>query len=125
MVFAVYKILLVLFILYASTVIADAPSPAAKYEIAHLLSYLQTSGCQFNRNGTWYSSAEAVSHLNNKYNYLQKRGLVPTSEAFIERAASKSSMSSVAYRVKCGSEPEINSADWFRSELDRFRQRKQ
>jgi len=97
------------------------PAPATKLEIAHLLSYLQASGCQFYRNGTWYDSSEAVSHLNKKYQYLMEKGLISSSEDFIEGAASESSMSGRAYRVRCSSNPAVNSADWFRAELEKYR----
>lgn len=108
----------------ASVSFAAEPTPATKLEIAHLFSYLQTSGCQFYRNGTWYDSREAVSHLNKKYQYLLGKGLVVSSEAFIERAASESSLSGRAYRVKCGSNPAVNSADWFGAALEKYRKGK-
>ena len=54
----------------ASVSFAGEQTPATKLEIAHLFSYLQASGCQFYRNGTWYGSSEAASHLNKKYQYL-------------------------------------------------------
>jgi hypothetical protein len=105
----------------ASVSFAGEPMPATKLEIAHLFSYLQESGCQFDRNGTWYDSGEAVSHLNKKYQYLMGKGLILSSEDFIEGAASESSISGQAYRVRCGSNPAVNSADWFRAELEKYR----
>ena len=82
---------LIFVVILASVSFAVEPTPAIKLEIAHLFSYLQASGCQFYRNGTWYGSSEAVSHLNKKYQYLLRKGLVASSEDFIERAASESS----------------------------------
>jgi len=108
-------------VLLASVSFAAEPPPATKLEIAHLFSYLQASGCHFNRNGTWYDSVEAVSHLNKKYQYLLDKGLVSSSETFIERAASESSMSGQVYRIRCGSDPAMNSADWFGAELEKYR----
>jgi hypothetical protein len=108
--------------LISSVSFAGEPAPAAKLEIAHLFSFLQASGCQFDRNGTWYDSNEAVSHLTKKYQYLVSKGLVASSEDFIERVASESSMSDRVYRVRCGSNPAVNSADWFRAELKRYRE---
>ena len=105
----------------ASVSFAGEPTPATKLEIAHLLLYLQESGCQFDRNGTWYDSTEAMSHLNKKYQYLLGKELILSSEDFIEGAASESSMSGRAYRVRCGSNPSVNSADWFRAELEKYR----
>jgi hypothetical protein len=102
--------------------IAVEQGTAAHKEISHLLSRLGASGCQFNRNGTWHDATKAVEHINTKYEYLRKRNLVPTTEAFIERAASESSMSGKPYLVKCGSGPETPSADWLRQELRRYRE---
>ena len=116
-----FLLLLLCATMLASMSFAAEPPPATKLEIEHLFSYLQSSGCQFYRNGTWYDSREAVSHLNRKYLYLLDKGLVLSSEAFIERAASVSSMSGQAYRVRCGSNPAMNSADWFGAELERYR----
>lgn len=93
-------------------------------EIAHLFAYLKNSNCEFNRNGTWYSPDKAVSHLNRKYQYLLKRGLIKSTEQFIDRAASKSSMSGKPYLVKCGESDTVESSTWFTEELLRFRRAK-
>jgi Family of unknown function (DUF5329) len=115
---------LVVALMLVSTGFAAESTPTTKVEIEHLFSYLQESGCQFFRNGRWYGAKEAVNHLNRKYQYLQEKGLVSSAEAFIERAASESSTSGKAYRVRCGSNPAVNSADWFGAELERYRQRR-
>jgi len=101
---------------------AAEPKTDARKEIEHLTGYLASSGCQFNRNGTWYSASRAVSHLNRKYEYLLKRNLVPTAEAFIDHAASESSASGKPYLVRCSGQPDVQSAVWFRAELARFRE---
>ena len=100
---------------------AGEPPTATNVEITYLLSAVRTSGCQFYRNGTWYGSGEAASHLGRKYQYLLDRGLVSSPEAFIEKAASESSLSGQAYQVKCGSGPAVKSADWLRAELEKYR----
>jgi hypothetical protein len=107
--------------LISSLSFAGEPAPATKLEIAHLFANLQASGCQFNRNGTWYDASETVSHLNTKYQYLLRKGLVASSEDFIKRAASVSSLTGQAYSVRCGSNPVVNSADWFGAELENYR----
>lgn len=91
-------------------------------EIHHLLDYLKGSGCEFYRNGSWHGADEAVVHLTNKYQYLDRRGLVDTAEQFIERAATKSSMSGNPYQVKCGDSEPLPSAEWFEVELQRYRE---
>jgi hypothetical protein len=97
------------------------PSDSARAEIDHLFVYLRVSGCMFNRNGTWYSSEEAVNHLRGKYEYLLKKDLITTTESFVERAASKSSMSGEPYLVRCGRTMITESGAWFLAELARFR----
>jgi len=101
------------------------PDAVARSEIAHLLKYLETSGCQFQRNGSWYVPDRAASHLNQKYEYLLKKDLVATAEQFIERAATESSASGKPYAVKCGDAAAVPSADWLRAELQRFRTNKE
>lgn len=103
-------------------VVADEPDAVAHKEIEHLIGYLASSGCQFNRNGSWYSAARAVGHLKRKYDYLADRNLVPTAEAFIENAASESSSSGKPYLVRCSGKPDVQSSEWFRQELARFRE---
>jgi hypothetical protein len=100
---------------------AGEPSPASRAEIAHLFSYLESSGCDFYRNGSWYKSREASAHLHRKYQSLLEKGLVATAEDFIARAATESSMSGEPYRVRCGGGKAVESGPWFRAELLRHR----
>ncbi|MGJ7914950.1 DUF5329 domain-containing protein [Massilia sp. LXY-6] len=95
--------------------------PHTPREIAHLLDFVAQSGCQFERNGSWHDSKAAREHLQEKYDYLQRRKLVPSTRAFIERAASQSSWSGKPYQVRCGSEQPITSAQWLNAELERYR----
>ena len=101
------------------------PDAGTRAEVVHLLKYLETSGCQFQRNGSWYPPARAASHLNQKYEYMLKKGLVTNTESFIEGAASESSASGKPYSVKCGEAAAVPSATWLRDELQRFRTRKE
>jgi len=100
-----------------------APDTRAQAEIAHLLDYVATPGCQFDRNGSWHAGAEARGHLQQKYDYLVKRKLVTDAESFIARAATESSMSGKPYQVKCGSGKPVASAAWLKEELQRLRAR--
>lgn len=92
-------------------------------EIFHLFSYLETSGCEFYRNGSWHTGKDASAHLKKKYQYLLDRKLVSSAESFIERAAKKSSMSGQPYMVRCDKQAAIESGAWFSAELARYRQR--
>ena len=116
-------ILLLAFLLSAFTFspVQAAEPAAAKTEIAHLFSVVETSNCQFNRNGTWYIAKEAAGHLQTKYKYLQDKDLVPSAERFIERAAPKSSFSGKAYQIKCADNVVQPSAPWLQSALLKYR----
>lgn len=115
--------LLVAFVasLLGSAALAAPLSPAARAEIDGLLSRLESSRCEFNRNGTWYSAAEAKSHLQRKLTYLEDHDLVNSAEQFIERGASGSSMSGKPYLVRCGNAAAVESGAWLRAELKSLR----
>ena len=114
------RLAIILFLLI--TLSAQAAEPAAtKSEIAHLFTTLETSNCQFNRNGSWYSAKEASGHLGTKYKYLQDKDLVPSAEKFIERAATESSLSGKAYQIKCADNVAQPSAPWFKAALEKYR----
>ncbi len=100
---------------------AQPAPPGAQAEIDHLLGYIASSKCRFNRNGSWHAMEEARAHIGMKYDYLRDRGKVPDAETFIEDAASRSSFSGKNYLVECPGQPAIPSASWLRSELERFR----
>jgi allantoicase len=100
-----------------------APEARAQAEIRHLLDYVATPGCEFNRNGSWHEGAEARSHLQKKYDYLVKRNLVTDAESFIQGAATESSMSGKDYQVRCGGGKAQASAAYLKEELARFRAR--
>jgi hypothetical protein len=97
------------------------PDAVARKEIAHLIERLASSGCRFNRNGTWHDAPRAVSHIQRKYEYLLDKGLVKDTDAFIRLAATESSASGKPYLVKCGIQPEMPSAAWFHAALVQFR----
>lgn len=106
-----------LFALLAWAGLAHATPPPAAREIEQLMSALGHSGCEFQRNGTWYPAKKAEQHLRRKYEYLRDRGKVATAEQFIALAGTQSSMSGRAYRVRCAGRPEVPSADWLRARL--------
>ena len=101
---------------------AQAAEPAiTKTEIAHLFTVLETSSCQFNRNGSWHDAKEASAHLSTKYKYLQNLNLIPSTEKFIDRAATESSFSNRAYQIKCADNVVQPSAPWFTAALQKYR----
>ena len=99
-----------------------APTAAPiRAEIDALLGRLHSSQCQFERNGTWYSSSEAKTHLLRKLEYIEDKRTLQSTEQFIELAASKSSFSGQAYHVKCGTEAAIESSQWLNKQLAHLR----
>lgn len=103
------------------TAVQAAESAVTKTEIAHLFAALEASNCQFNRNGSWYRTKDASGHLATKYKYLQDKNLVPSTEKFIERAATQSSLSGTAYQIKCVDDVAQASAPWFKAVLLKYR----
>lgn len=95
--------------------------PAARAEVDALLARLQSSGCEFNRNGSWHSGAAAKAHLLKKLDYLEGKNLVTTAEQFIARGASSSSMSGKPYLVRCAGKAPVDSAQWLTAELQQLR----
>lgn len=98
-----------------------APTAKAQREIDGLIAALGDSGCEFERNGSWHDAKTARAHLQKKYDYLRKRGMADTAESFIERGASKSSMSGKPYRVRCPGKAVDSAAHWFEQRLRTLR----
>jgi hypothetical protein len=118
------RIILLLFVIVLSPVSSAADSnDIMEKETQHLFGHIKNSECRFNRNGKWYNAEEAMEHINNKYNYLVKIGLINSTEQFIERAASESSMSGKPYMIKCGEGEPVKSSVWFKRELMNFREK--
>ena len=100
--------------------LAAVPGPSTKAEVEQLLTRLASSGCRFQRNGSWHNAAEARVHLQRKYRYLLGRQLVGTTEDFISLAATQSSMSGKPYQVKCGN-AQVTSDQWMSDQLKQVR----
>ena len=101
---------------------AQAEPPAiAVAEINYLLDFVDRSGCKFYRNGSWYDSHRAQSHLRGKYEYLVARNRIKSAEDFIDQAATESSMSGEAYQIQCEAGPTVPSNRWLRTALSSYR----
>jgi Family of unknown function (DUF5329) len=116
------NVLLLIAVFFCSSSFAADMQADTEKEIVHLFEYLENSNCEFNRNGTWYSTYKAVKHIEKKYRYYMKKGLINSAEQFIDRAASRSSMSGKSYLVRCGNSRAVESSTWFTEELKRFRE---
>ncbi|WP_288380554.1 DUF5329 family protein, partial [uncultured Massilia sp.] len=54
-------------------VLAGPTPPPVRAEIEALLGRITASNCQFERNRSWHSGAEARTHLLRKLDYIEKR----------------------------------------------------
>jgi hypothetical protein len=97
--------------------------PAARTEIEALLTKLQVSQCEFNRNGTWHASIDAKNHLLRKLEYVEKNATITTAEQFIQQAATASSMSGKPYQVRCSGAVQPSSS-WLLAQLQVIRSTK-
>jgi hypothetical protein len=113
--------LLLLLALVTAAPAGAAPPPAAAREIEGLIGALGASGCDFQRNGSWYPAKKAEQHLRRKYDYLRERDKVTTAEQFIAIAGTRSSMSGRAYSVRCPGTPVVDSAAWLQGRLRALR----
>ena len=93
----------------------------APKEIDGLIQAIGRSGCQFERNSKWYDAVAAQAHLQRKYDWLRKRDAAGTAEQFIERAATRSSISGKPYHMRCGEQAPMPASEWFGRELRRQR----
>lgn len=114
-------LLSLLFFLLLGVATASPASSQVRGEIEVLLARLQSSGCQFQRNGSWYSASAARDHLLRKLEYIERRNTLRSTEQFIKLAASKSSSSGKPYQVKCGTEAAVESQQWLNNQLASMR----
>jgi hypothetical protein len=96
------------------------PDRQVQDEIHFLLQRVEHSGCEFYRNGNWHPGPEARAHLTRKYQAVDAKGLIRTTDDFIRRIAAESSLSGTPYQVRCGPTEPVSSEAWFRQELARY-----
>jgi hypothetical protein len=110
-----------LFILLLGILLVNPARADSEGEIQHLLTYIEDSGCTFERNGRHYPAAEARSHIQKKFDYTQR--WIKTTEDFIEYTATQSSISGKSYHVICQGKRQL-SAHWLLAELKHYRSEK-
>ena len=113
--------LIVLLASFLSQRVVAAPPETAVKEINHLLDRVANSGCEFYRNGIWFKGNLGQSHLRDKYEYLVKKDMIGAATDFIDKAATASSMTGIAYRVRCKGQEDVLSNQWLTDELKRYR----
>ena len=98
---------------------AAAPPPLEQLRIDKLIRHVEVQkGMKFIRNGTEYSCEEAAKFLRGKMDSMGAE--VTSARDFIERIASKSSMSGRPYHVRFSDGRLITSAQFLSDELKRL-----
>lgn len=108
-------IIIIVLVFSVSTAIAGESE-----EISYLLSFIASSGCTFVRNGNEYEALKAQGHLEYKYNRV--KSYIGSAEEFIEKVASKSSLSKQPYEVRCDDNM-MESETWLTEALTSYRKK--
>lgn len=96
---------------------------ATQDEINHLLRFVASTDCKYERNGTMHTGKEAVEHINKKYAYYSDD--IESTEDFIKYSATKSKMSGKYYKIHCTNNSSMKSQDWLLAELLVYRKANQ
>lgn len=88
-------------------------------EVTHLLEFVRTTTCTVDRNGSLHDGPSAHAHILKKYDYFRDR--IRTTEDFIAYSATRSTVSNQAYTVLCPGQPRMETAEWLKRELERYR----
>lgn len=99
--------------------VSAAPLLSAIAEIEYLLQQIKTTECTFNRNGSRHQGAEAVVHIQRKYDYYYDD--IDTAEDFIRLSASKSTVTRRAYTIECQGANAQKSEEWLLQKLQVYR----
>lgn len=114
--------IIIRFLIVALLVTAFSVKADKQDEILHLLTYVENSGCMFERNGDTFDSHKARQHIQRKYDFVLRwaSSRIQSAEDFIKLTATESSLSGKKYYVNCAGKMQT-SAEWLLEELTRFR----
>lgn len=110
---------LLMLILMTGTTLASDRSPKTEAEIAFLLDHVRNANMSFIRNEQQHTPEEAYDHMQAKLRHFDRR--IDTTEAFIDYAASRSTLSGRDYRVRLPDGLEVTSRDYLLTLLAEFR----
>ena len=111
------RTLIAIALLGALSAPARAATPAEEIDL--LVAAIETRGCTFVRNGKRYDAAAAADHLRLKLRRASRHAKTPA--MFIDRLASRSSMSGKPYLLECPDEPVQHSGAWLHQQLEQLR----
>ena len=92
---------------------------ATQDEIDHLLKFVSSTECKYERNGDMHNGTEALAHIKKKYKYYADD--IKSTEDFIKYSATKSKMSGKYYKIHCHNKAVVKSKDWLLTELEDYR----
>ncbi|AFU98848.1 DUF5329 domain-containing protein [Simiduia agarivorans] len=104
---------------------ADLPA-SEQQRVAFLIeSVARLQGAVFIRNGTEHPAADAAEHLTMKLRRAKNSWFAPpaeswTAELFIDKLASRSSISGKPYQIRFADGSLVNAGDWLRQQLARY-----
>jgi Family of unknown function (DUF5329) len=100
------------------TISAAAAALSEREKIERLLAHIAVmEGAAFIRNGSEHDAADAASHLRTKWEAADDDGKM-TAEQFVERIASKSSLSDEPYRIRLKDGAEVGAGEYLRQQLE-------
>ena len=88
-------------------------------EIHYLLGYIQSSNCEFIRNGKTYAAKKGYEHIQKKYEHFKDD--IDSAEMFIEKSAKGSYLSGKPYYVDCPGRERVTSQVWLTEALTQYR----
>ena len=117
----IFALLLAVALANGPGVSGAAPNVRETARIEALIAHVaKQSGVRFVRNGTPYDAASAADHLRMKFDAAGDR--IATAAEFIDRLASRSSMSGEPYSVRLASGQDLPARVWLHAELKRIEQ---
>jgi hypothetical protein len=111
-----FRLFFLILLAVAAFAHAGASTPELR-KIDALLDSVKSSGVTFIRNGNEYTSKEAHEHLRKKLKSARNSWFAPpeeewTARMFIEKVASRSSISGKPYRVRLGNGKVVETRAW-------------
>ncbi|MCD6023933.1 MAG: hypothetical protein K0Q91_849 [Fibrobacteria bacterium] len=111
-----FRLFFLILLAVAALAHAGASTPELR-KIDALLDSVKSSGVTFIRNGNEYTAKEAHDHLRKKLKSARNSWFAPpeeewTARMFIEKVASRSSISGKPYRVRLGNGKVVETRAW-------------
>lgn len=112
-------LLMAMMLLSFSQGLSASQEASTTAEINYLLQQIELTECTFNRNGSRHQGAEAVAHIQRKYDYYYDD--IESAEDFIRLSASKSTVTRRAYTIECSGGEVQSSEQWLLQRLQDYR----